>query len=396
MIGLHRLIILSVAVFVAGCDTREAQNAEPPPAPVAVLTLVPRDVQLTREWLGRLDGSVNVDVRARVSGYLTQVNVEEGAIVEQGTLLFEVDPRPLRAALLEAQSTLKEREAAALRNATEEARQKRLLDNKAVSQSDYDTALQAKLASEAAVEAAKAQVEQAQLNLDYSRILAPVTGIVGRTAYSVGDVVGQKNLGEALVKMSVVDPIKAVFALTEIEYLAFAERIAEALALPLVQRRDSAELVLADGRVHSHKGRFQSADRQVDSQTGTFTLATVFPNPKNILRPGQFARVRAEARLLKDALVVPQRAVQSLQGLYQAAVVGEGDIAEVRTVKLGQRIGSDWVVEEGLAGGERLIVEGWERIRSGSRVRVSQWEQDGAAPGDEAESSEDGGERTSE
>ncbi len=355
-------------ILFASCD-RLPENRTPAVVPdVLVLTVQPETVRIQDEFLGKLDGSTNIEIRARIQGYLTQVHVREGEVVNKGELLFQIDLRPLEAAVEQARSELARAEAAAGRSKLELERQQKMLAEKATSQRDYDNAQQANLANLASVAAAKAALQQAELNLEYGTMNAPVTGIVGKTHYGVGDIVGQKNLGEELTTVSVVDPIKVIVPLPESDYLRFAEALNKAMALSFEQRPENMDLILSDGSIHPHKGRFFSASREVDPKTGTFNLTCAFPNPGNVLRPGQFARVRSTIQTLTDALVIPQRAVIETQGVRQVAVVQPDDIVALRRVKTGAQIGSGWVVEAGLAAGERVVVEGLQKVAAGQKV----------------------------
>jgi membrane fusion protein (multidrug efflux system) len=251
----------------------------------------------------------------------------------------------------------------------DEQRQNQLLARNVNSQQDYDNAVKANLGAKAAVEAARAALEQAKLNLDFATITSPIAGIVGHTDFSVGDFVAAGSAGTPVTTVSTVDPIKIVFAVSEKEYLAAAERLTAMLAQPLDQREAIGELIRADGKVHPYKGRFLAADRQVDPKTGTIRISALFPNPGNILRPGQYAKVRFKVQDRTGALLIPQRAVQELQGKNFVWVVDDANKVSQRGVTVGQRIGSDWVIEEGLKPGERIVVEGLQKVREGAPVQ---------------------------
>jgi RND family efflux transporter MFP subunit len=363
------LIVLGLGILLPGCQ-RKAANARPPTPPEVLITeVVQQDVPITREWVGTLDGSANAQIRARIQGYLTKQNYKAGSVAKTGDVLFEIDPRPFEAALAEAKAKLAQAQAQQGRTDAEFLKQKELYDKKVTSQRDFDVATQNKLANAANAEAAKANVDQAEINLAFTKITAPIDGLAGVAKPGIGDLVGPST--EELTTISTLDPIKAVFPISEQEYLRAAEQLnakdsdaTSALSL---------QLILADGSVWSHKGKFSSAGRQVDARTGTVLIETLFPNPGNILRPGQFARVRAVTKTQKGALLVPQRAVAELQGSYQVAVVGTDNKAEIRPVKVGERVGQMWLIEKGLQPGDRVVVEGIQKVREGMAVEAKPW-----------------------
>jgi len=351
-------------LVLSGCKQENAQklSAAAPPQ-VFVAPVEQRDVPIVREWIGQLDGSQNVDVRARVHGYIQEIAFKEGTVVKPGDLLLRIDPRPFEAAVAQEEADLAQAIAAQEKTQLDENRQKQLWDRKITSQQDYDNAVKANLGAKAAVEAAQAALEQAKLNLAFATITSPIDGIVGHTDFSVGDFVAAGSAGTPVTTVSTVDPIKIVFALSEKEYLAAAEHLTAMLAQPLDQREAAGELIRADGRVHPYKGRFLAADRQVDPKTA------LFPNPGNILRPGQYAKARFKVQDRTGALLIPQRAVQELQGKNFVWVVDDANKVSQRGVTVGQRVGSDWVIEEGLKPGERIVVEGLQKVREGAPVQ---------------------------
>ena len=290
-------------------------------------------------------------------------------MVKEGDLLLRIDPRPYEAALEQAKAQLGQAIAEQQKAQLDEQRQTELFNKKIASQQDYANAVQANLAAKAKVEAARAALDQAQLNLDFATITSPLTGIVGHTDFSVGDYVAAGSAGTPVTTVSTVDPIKIVFALSEKEYLAAAERLTAMLAQPLEEREAIGELIRADGKVHPYKGRFLAADRQVDPKTGTIRISAIFPNPGNILRPGQYAKARFKVQDRTGALLIPQRAVQELQGKNFVWVVDDANKVSQRGVTVGQRFGSDWVIEEGLKPGERIVVEGLQKVREGAPVQ---------------------------
>jgi membrane fusion protein (multidrug efflux system) len=334
-----------------------------------------KDVPVYGEWIGTLDGMVNAEIKAQVSGYLLTQHYTEGSLVKKGQLLFALDPRPFEAVLDQARGQLAQANAQALQAEANQGKTQLDVDRyaplakaKAVTEQDLDNAVQANLAAKAQVEAAKAgivaakaAVETAQLNLGFTSIRSPIGGIAGLALTQVGNFV---NAGAtSLTTVSTVDPIKAYFTATEQEYLRYvrmnpveSEREARSRELVL-------ELVLADGTVYPHKGQFYVADRQVNPQTGAIRLAGLFANPGNILRPGQYGRVRAVTDIRRNALLVPQRAVTELQGRYQVAVVDGANAVRIRQVTVGERSGSTWIIEGGLKPGEQVVVEGLQQIR---------------------------------
>jgi membrane fusion protein, multidrug efflux system len=310
-----------------------------------------------------------VDVRARVQGYIQEIAFKEGTVVKRGDLLLRIDPRPFEAAVAQEEADLAQTTATQEKTQLDEQRQNQLLERKINSQQDYDNAVKANLGAKAAVEAARAALEQAKLNLAFATITSPIAGIVGRTDFSVGDYVAAGSAGTPVTTVSTVDPIKIVFALSEKEYLAAAERLTAMLAQPLDEREAIGELIRADGKVHPCKGRFLAADRQVDPKTGTIRISALFPNPGNILRPGQYAKARFKVQDRTGALLIPQRAVQELQGKNFVWVVDDANKVSQRGVTVGPRFGSDWVIEEGLKPGERVVVEGLQKVREGAPVQ---------------------------
>jgi membrane fusion protein (multidrug efflux system) len=384
--------LLLAAALLAGCQ-RAPQAAAPqmPPPGVDVVEVSVRDVPVAKEWIGTLDGRVNADIHAQISGYLLKQNYKEGSVVRKGQMLFEIDPRPFQAALNQAKGNLAQAKGmlqqAKGNLAQSQARLGKadldvkryapLAKTKAISQEEMDNAIQSQLearagveASQAAIEAAKASivaveaaVYDAEVKLGFTSITSPIDGIAGLAKMQVGALVGPS--GGELTTVSTVDPIKAYFTVSEQEYLARHTRIQA--GGPGVTT-GNLDLILADGSVHPHKGTFFMADRQVDVGTGAMRIAALFPNPGNVLRPGQYCRVRSVVETRKNAVLVPQRAISELQGSSQVAVVGSDNKVEIRPVKLGETLGSLRIVEEGLHSGERIVIEGLQKIRSGTTV----------------------------
>jgi membrane fusion protein (multidrug efflux system) len=359
------------AIALTGCERQKAPPQAAAPPQVIVASVERRNVPIIREWIGSLDGSANVEVRARVQGYVQELAFHEGTIVKTGDLLLRLDPRPLEAALAQAKAELAKAIAAQKKADLDEGRQAQLFSRKVNSQQDYDNAVQANLAAKAEVEADGAAVKQAELNLSYATITSPIDGIVGRTDFTIGDLVGAGGAGTPVTTVSTVDPIKLVFSVSEKDYLEAGERISAMLARPLDQRPADTELIRADGKVHPQKGRFLAADRAVDVKTGTIRISAIFPNPGNLLRPGQYARVRLKVAERTGAVLIPQRAVQELQGKNFVWVVDDANKVSQRSVTVGPRLGSDWLIEEGLKPGERIVVEGLQKVRQGAPVQPS-------------------------
>jgi RND family efflux transporter MFP subunit len=354
-----------VALFSLACK-KPAQPPPPPPA-VEVAAAIQRDVPVTKEWIGLLEGLVNADIRPQVTGYVMKLAYAEGSLVHRGDVLFEIDPRQFRAALDQAKGVLAQNEAALGKARLDVARFTTLAAKGIVSQQDLDNATSAERQARANVDAARAAAEQAELNLEWSKVRSPIDGIAGIARSQVGDLVNGQT---TMTTVSAVDPIKVYFSLSEREYLASAEKTGpmDARRGTPPQDKGTLTLILADGRVYPFRGDQMLADRNVDLKTGTMLVEGVFPNPQRLLRPGQYAKVRASTDVRKGAVLVPQRAVTELQGIQQVAVVGPDDTVEIRAVTTGDRIDSLWVIEKGLRAGERVVVEGLQKVRPGMRV----------------------------
>ena len=359
------LSLLVPLVAFTGCGPKK-QAATPPPPDVDVVTVQSADVPLYTEWIGTLDGYVNAQIRAQVTGYLMAQDYKEGAQVKQGDLLFHIDPRPFQAALDQARGQLDQAEAQFDKTELDVERYTPLAKVKAISQEELVDAEHASLVAKAAVASAKAAVETAELNLEFTKITSPIDGIAGMARAQIGDLVGPAS-GE-LTAVSTVDPIKVYFTFTEASYMDYMNRYADDTQRAEHERDLELELILANGTVYPHKGKFYFADRQVDVRTGALRVAGLIPNPDHVLRPGQFARVRARTQIRSGALAVPQRAVMELQGNSQVAVVDAANKVSIRSVKVSDRIGNMWIVEEGLKPGEQVIVEGTQKAKAGTVV----------------------------
>jgi membrane fusion protein (multidrug efflux system) len=317
-------------------------------------------VALADEWVATLDGNVNAQIRPQISGYLIRRNYREGAVVRKGEVLFEIDPRPFAAILAQARAHRAAAQAQLGKAQRDVARDQPLAEQRAIPQRQLDDDQQAVLTAEAAVQAADAEIETAELNLGFTKVTSLVDGVAAIATAQIGDLVTPATL---LTTVSQVDPIKAYFPLSEQQYL----RMSAAGRGQLLGPRTAFSLSLADGSVYPHTGTLTAVDREVDPKTGTIRVSATFPNPTQTLRPGQYGRVRAETRAIDHALLVPQRAVTEVQGTYQVRVVGPGNKASVRRVTVGDRVGSRWIIAEGLKPGDRVILEG-SSIKDGDPV----------------------------
>jgi membrane fusion protein, multidrug efflux system len=353
-------------LFAQACGKKEKPAAPAPPT-VEVVDVIQKDVPVYSEWVAALDGMVNATIRAQVQGYLVQQLYKEGDFVKTGQLLFQIDPRTFKAALDQAKADLARNEARWTQTKANLARVRPLAARNAVSQKDLDDAIAAEESGQASTEAAKATVDKAQLNLEFTRIISPIDGVSGIAKAQIGNLVGP-GATEELTSVSTVNPVKAYISVSEQEYMqAQGDRTKGTGKRPL-------ELILADGSTWPHKGEFFVADRQVDARTGTIRVAATFSNPENILRPGQFARVRARMALKKDALLIPQRAVSETQGKYLVAVMGPENKIAIKQVKAAERYGQLWVIEEGLTAGDKVVAEGIQKVRDGMAVTPKPFE----------------------
>src|SRR5579859_4176007 len=363
-INLLGIAVLVIGLLATGCAKHAARTAPPPLVEVTPVTQ--DDVPIYHEWIGTLDGLVNATIRAQVTGYLTAQDYREGEAIKKGDLLFEIDPRPFQAALDQANGQLAQAEARQGKTELDVKRYAPLVKDKAISQEEYDDAVQANLEAKAVVLSAKAQVEQAQLNLEFTRITSPIDGIASIARAQIGDLVGPAT-GE-LTTVSTVDPIKAYYNVTEQAYINFTRQFTTENDRYGRLRQLDIDLLLTDGTVYPLKGKIYAADRQIGLTTGALRVEALFPNPGNSLRPGGFARVRIKLDLKRDSILVPQRAVSELQGSYQVAVVEADNKIHIQPVRVGDRTGDLWAIEEGLHPGDRVVVEGNQKIREGVTV----------------------------
>jgi membrane fusion protein (multidrug efflux system) len=408
-LGAAIVLIAVVLVFVFSRVKSKGAAQAAAPIEVEVAQVEQKDVPIYTEWIGTLDGIVNAEIKSQVTGYLLSKNYTEGSFVKKGQLLFEIDPRPLQAALeqargelakangqvaqansqlLQSRAQLVQAEANQGKTQNDVERYTPLAKENAVTQQDLDNAVHANLAAKAQVKAAEAAVETAkaaivaanatvqavegsvrtaELNLGFTRITSLIDGVAGVATVQVGNLVSPNNPNSPpLTIVSTVDPIRVWFNATEQEYLNNIER--NSTQPERAEKQLQLDLILADGTTYEHKGRFYIADRNVDLKTGSIKLAGVFPNPGNLLRPGQYGRVRAITSIKQNASLVPQRAVSELQGSYRVAVVGSDNKVSIRTVKVGERVGAMWIIEDGLNPGESVVTEGIQRIRPGQVV----------------------------
>jgi RND family efflux transporter MFP subunit len=361
---LAKAFSIAVVLNLSGCEKKNIHTEAPPPPEVLVTEVVKADVPTVGEWVGTLDGEQNAEIRARVTGYLQKRDYQEGSYVKEGDLLFEIDPRPFEAALDEAKSQLDQAKAIQLATEADFERSQELFDKKVISVQEFENKKQLNQANVAKVGALEAAVQTAQLNLDFTKIIAPLDGIAGLAKAQIGDLVGTGSTS-SLTTLSKIDPIRLYFPLSEKDYKEHANGLRGAMQKPYSERPETIEMVFADGSVYPQKGRFSFVDRQVDPTTGTILIAASFPNPEHTLRPGQFAKARAMIDKIVGALVVPERALVELQGNYQIGVVGEDNKAEIRPIKIGPRFNRQVVVTEGLKEGEKVIVEGIQKVRPG-------------------------------
>jgi membrane fusion protein, multidrug efflux system len=374
--------VLASAACLAACGADEA--AAPPPPEVLFVPVVARDVPEVSEWLGTTEGFVDAQIRSQVAGYLISRDYQEGALVTKGTLLFHIDPRPFQATLDQASGDLGRANAELALGRQDVARYAPLVESGAVSRQEYDNAMQRLHSSEAAVQTARGAVDKAKIDLGFTEIRSPIDGLVGVAVHQLGDFVSPTD-PQPLTTVSQLDPIRVSFPVSEQEYLRYAPRIREAVRSGSFPK-GAEQLILADGSLYPHRGTGHPAGREVDPQTGTILVKGVFPNPDYLLRPGQYARVRVNMDTLAGALVVPQRAVQELQGLAQLAVIGDDDKIELRTVVPGPAWGTLRVISKGVRAGERVVVEGIQKVQDGSPVTptLAPPELAGAPPKDDA------------
>ena len=363
-------LLLICALFTASCSRKPAQGS--PAAPeVLVTTVTPQDVPRVLERVATLDGFINANINAQVQGYIVSRDYQEGSVVKKGDLLFQIDPRPFEAAVAQARGTLAKDRANQMKADADEKRANDLFNKKVISDQERDTATAAAQSGRANIEADEATVKQAELNLGYTAIKSPINGVAAIATAQVGDLVGPST--GTLTTVSQVDPIKAIVTAGEGPFTDFVSRHPDAVERAAYVKGLQFDLILSNGSVYPHKGSFYALDRNLDTKTGSIRYEVTFPNPGEILRPGQFGKVRFVADLKKGAMVIPQEAVSELQGRFQVAVVDQNNKVSIRPVKTGERIGAMWEVTEGLKPGDRVVVQGIQKAREGGQVTVKDW-----------------------
>jgi RND family efflux transporter MFP subunit len=362
------LIIL--ATCLTACS-RKAEQAGPPPPTVIVATVTPRDVPVVKEGVATLDGFINANINAQVQGYIVSRDYKEGSVVKKGDLLFQIDPRPFEASLAQAKATLAKDKAMQLKASADQMRAAQLFMENVISAQERDAALAAAESNKASVEADEAAVKTAELNLGYTKITAPVDGVAGIATAQVGDLVGPSS--GTLTTVSQVNPIKATVNLGEHGLTEFLTKHSDSDERERYLSQLEFQLILTDGTVFPQKGSFYAEDRHLDAKTGSIKMEIIFANPGNLLRPGQFGKVRTTVETKKAALVVPQEAVSELQGNQVVMVVDQTNKVGMRPVKMGERFGALWEVVEGVKAGDKVIVQGMQKTPPGTPVVVKEW-----------------------
>jgi len=371
---MKRLCVLAALLLLVSLScscSRKAAQTDPPPAEVLVTTVTPQDVPRILERVATLDGFINANINAQVQGYIVTRDYTEGSIVKIGDPLFQIDPRPFEAALAQARGTLAKDKANQVKADADEKRAMDLFNKKVISDQERDTAIAAAQAGRANIEADEAAVQQAQLNLGYTKILAPIEGVSGFANAQVGDLVSPTS--GPLTTVSQIDPIKAIVTVGEGPFTDFVSRHPDPKERNAYIKSLQFELILGNGEVYPQKGKFYALDRSLDPRTGSIRYEVTFPNPGDTLRPGQFGKVRFVADTKKGAMVIPQEAVTELQGSYQVAVVGDDNKVSIRPVQMGERIGAMWEVTQGLKPGDKVVVQGVQKVHDGSTVTVKEW-----------------------
>ena len=369
-LGQLRLFPLLAFLIIGIGACNKAEPPAPPPLKVAIMEVQPRDIPIYLDMVGQTRGSISIPIRARVDGVLEEMHFLEGRSVTKDQLLYVIDPSPYQSQVVEAQGRLASARTNMAKARSDLDRIKPLAEIDAVSKQDLDAAVAQYKAAKGAVQAAEAQLEQAEIRLSYTRIHAPVAGLIGITKAKVGEYVGREPNPVVLNYLSQTDPIRVRFSINEREYLRFSREFAAEMREMDGQTEGQADLqlILADGTIHEQPGKVVNFDAAVDPTTGTLTVEADFPNPDRLVLPGQFARIRAMIEERKNALAVPQKAVMETQGLFQLAVVADDGTVELRRVEMGPRVDNEWIVESGLQAGERIALEGLQRLRTGMKV----------------------------
>jgi membrane fusion protein (multidrug efflux system) len=366
-------IFLLPAVVLCGCSSGEPKPAPPPPG-VTVFTVVQKDVPVYQEWVGTMAGNIDAEIRPKVEGFLLSKLYSEGSFVRKGQAMFQLDERQSQAAVQQAQGQLEEANSALAQAQIDVRRYTPLVQQKAVSQAELDKATSRQRAATAQVAAAQAVLDNAKLNLNWATVASPISGIAGIAKVGIGDLMTPNTI---MTTVSAVDPVYVDFSIAEQDYMRFSRDKTE--------RGADLELILGDGTVYPRRGHSLLVNREVDTRTGTIQVRAEFPNPTNVLRPGQYARIRSKTEVRKNALLIPQRAVAELQGIYQVGVVDSENKVTIRAVKTGPQFGDMWVIESGLQPQEQVVVDGLQRLRDGMTVAPSPFKdtQANAVPGGE-------------
>ena len=363
-------LIACLSLILFACSQKQTSEAPAPPPPeISVIETRAQDVPLYLEFVGQTFGFKDIAIRARVEGFLEGMHFQEGAEVKKGDLLYTLESQPFEEKVAARMSAVAEEETMLAKAKGDLDRIRPLAKINAVSQSDLDEAVAAFEASQSSLEAAQATLRAAKIELGYTKIYSPIDGIIGKTQAKVGDFVGRDPNPVILNTVSQVDTILVTFYITETQYLEIARHLATTGPQPEEDKETSLELILIDSSVYEYKGRPDFVDREVDTTTGAMLVQASFDNPKKLLRPGQFVRVRAQARTVKDGILIPQRCVMELQGLYNVYVVAADNTAKIREITVGPKVGSDWLIAEGLKPGERVVYEGLQKVRDGAPVK---------------------------
>ena len=367
---IHVAWLLIAVSLATGCSRKQAQT-DPAPPEVLVTTVQPQDVPRVLERVATLDGFINANINAQVQGYIISRDYQEGGVVKKGDLLFQIDSRPYEAVLAQAKGTLAKDKANQVKADADEKRAMDLFTKKVISDQERDTATAAAQAGRANIQADEASVMQAELNLGYTRVISPIDGVAAIATAQVGDLVGPST--GTLTTVSQLDPIKAIVTAGEAPFTDFVTRHPDPTERAEYVKTLQFELILGNGSTYPQKGKFFALDRNLDPKTGSIRYEVTFPNPGNILRPGQFGKVRFVADIKKGAMVIPQEAVNELQGSYQVAVVDQNNKVSIRPVTMGERVGAMWEVTAGLKAGDKVVVQGLQKAREGSTVTVKDW-----------------------
>ena len=365
-------LILPCMLFLLlfSCSKKDEQQAQAPPPQVTVVVTQAKDVPIYQEFVGQIYGFKDIAIRARVEGFLEGIHFEEGSRVEKGALLYTLESQPFEADVAAKMSRVAEANTMLAKAKSDLDRIEPLAKENAVSQSDLDGAVAQYEASIESVNAAKANLRASNIQLGYTKIYSPITGIIGKTNAKVGDFVGRSPNPVILNTVSRIDTVLVEFFITETQYLQLARRYSsEVESADQKTRKGELELILADGSLYGYKGKPEFIDRNVDPTTGAILVQASFPNPKELLRPGQFAKVKALVAVVKDGILIPQRCVVELQGLYSVYIVGEGDKVQTRRIKVGPKIKQFWLITEGLKPDEHVVYEGLQRAKDGAVVK---------------------------